>query len=59
MYKTTGSLIRDIGLGLFTNGLFTVTQNGFTFNNLITIAVSVLIIAFGLLIHQKGVEDEQ
>ena len=58
MYKITGSLIRDSGLGLFTNGLFTVTQNGFSFNNSITIGISVWIIVFGLLINQKGVENE-
>lgn len=59
MYKIVGSLTRDVGLGLFTNGLFTVTQNGFSFNNTVTIGISVWIIVFGLLIHQKGVEYER
>jgi len=54
-----GSLIRDIGLGLFVNGLFTITQNGFSFNALITTFIAIKILAFGILIQKKQRELEE
>jgi len=54
-----GSLIRDIGLGLFVNGLFTITQNGFSFNALVTTFIAIKILAFGILIQKKQRELEE
>jgi len=54
-----GLLIRDIGLGIFVNGLFTITQNGFSFNALITTFIAVKVLAFGLLIQKKQKELEE
>lgn len=52
--KTTGSLLRDIGLGFFVNGLFTITQNGFSFNSIVVTLIAVKILLFGILIQNKG-----
>ncbi len=52
--KTTGTLIRDVGLGFFVNGLFTITQNGFSFNSVIVTFIAVKILLFGILIQNKG-----
>jgi len=51
-----GSLIRDIGLGIFVNGLFTITQNGFSFNAAITTFIAIKILYFGILIQKKEKE---
>lgn len=56
MKNVVGSLIRDIGLGLFINGLFTITQNGFSFNSTIVTFLSIKILFFGILI-QKNTKD--
>ena len=52
-----GSLIRDIGLGIFVNGLFTITQNGLSFNAAITTFIAIKILYFGILIQKKEKED--
>jgi len=56
-----GSLIRDIGLGVFVNSLFTITQNGFSFNSVIVMFVAIKVLAFGILIQnkQKELQDER
>jgi hypothetical protein len=51
-----GSLIRDIGLGIFVNGLFTITQNGFSLNATITTFIAIKILYFGILIQKKEEE---
>lgn len=47
-----GSLIRDIGLGLFVNALFTITQSGFSFNIAVVTFISIKILYFGILIQK-------
>ena len=56
--RIIGSLIRDIGLGLFVNSLFTLTQNGFSLNTVLTIFISIKILYFGILIQKKEKELE-
>jgi hypothetical protein len=53
-----GSLIRDIGLGLFVNGLFTITQDGLSFNAAVTTFIAVKILYFGILIQKMEKERE-
>jgi len=51
-----GSLIRDIGLGIFVNGLFTITQNGFSLNATITTFIAIKLLYIGILIQKKEKE---
>jgi hypothetical protein len=53
-----GSLIRDVGLGIFVNGLFTTTQNGFSFNAIVTTLVAIKLLHFGVLLQKKEKECE-
>ncbi len=53
-----GTLIRDIGLGVFVNGLFTITQNGFSFSATLTTLIAIKILLFGILIQHKSKEIE-
>lgn len=48
-----GNLVRDMGLGIFVNGLFTITQNGFTLSATITTFIAIKILLFGILIQEK------
>jgi len=48
-----GTLLRDVGLGFFVNGLFTITQNGFSFNAIIVTIVAIRIIIYGIVIQNK------
>jgi len=58
MKDLIASLIRDLGLGLFINGLFTITQNGFSFNAVIVTLVSVMILFLGIF-AQKHIKDSK
>ena len=51
-----GTLIRDIGLGVFVNGLFTITQNSFSFNATLITFIAIKILLFGILIQHKSKE---
>lgn len=58
MKEIIATLIRDIGLGLFVNGLFTITQNGFTIGALIVTLISVNILFLGIF-AQKYIKDDK
>jgi|GEM_PF-2363966 len=49
-----GTLLRDIGLGFFVNGLFTITQNGFNINSVVVTIVAMVTIAYGIVTQNKG-----
>ncbi|MBR8461503.1 hypothetical protein KDD93_07560 [Campylobacter sp. faydin G-24] len=53
MNSLTGSLLRDFGLGFFINGLFTITQNGFTINSVLATLIATKILIFGVLIQRE------
>ncbi|WP_229933451.1 hypothetical protein [Campylobacter majalis] len=53
MNSLTGSLLRDFGLGFFINGLFTITQNGFTLNSVLATLIATKILIFGVLIQKE------
>lgn len=57
MKRFTGTLLRDFGLGFFVNGLFTITQNGFTINSVLATLISAKILIYGILIQQKELEQ--
>jgi len=48
-----GTLLRDVGLGFFVNGLFTITQNGFSLNSVIVTIVAIRVIIYGIVIQNK------
>lgn len=53
MKSLIGSLIRDIGLGFFVNGLFTITQIGFSLNSIVVTLIAIKIIIYGILIQNE------
>ena len=53
MNSLTGLLLRDFGLGFFINGLFTITQNGFTLNSILATLSATKILIFGILIQKE------
>ena len=54
MLNKIGSLIRDLGLGFFVNGLFTITQNGYSFNSLVVAGLASFLIIVGIILQDKG-----
>ena len=54
MFNRIGSLIRDLGLGFFVNGLFRITQNGYTYKTVSITLISAVLIVMGIILQGKG-----